>query len=267
MAERGQTVESIFHLVSQDQAANQVAIGNCFGSLRLLGATDWRQFVEALSSVECILRDDPSGVYPHMDFATRDRYRLAVEEAAKVSPTSEEGVARAAVELSRDAVAVTERGARSRHVGHFLIGEGRLQLERHVRTRRGPVLAAIQLVRRFRVTVYAGAVALGTAALTAVLSLGARRLGFDHWALAGLTLVGAIAASQLAIGIVHWAFTLLVRPRSLPRLDFSTGIPADQQTVVAVPILLTDLVEIDHVLESLEVRFLANRDPHLDLAQ
>src|SRR5208283_5960055 len=52
----------------------QVSISNSIGSLRLLGAIDWQEFVETRSFVEQILREDPSGVYPKMDFATRDRY-------------------------------------------------------------------------------------------------------------------------------------------------------------------------------------------------
>jgi cyclic beta-1,2-glucan synthetase len=264
LSERGQSVEGVFHLVSQDQAANQVAIGNSFGSLRLLGATDWRQFVEALSSVENVLRADPAGVYASMDFATRDAYRLAAETIAKRSPISEEAVARAALELSVAALANGEE--RSAHVGYHLIGEGRQRLEERAGLRRGPWLGALHLLYRQRRPLYAGAITLTTAILTVILSLEAARLGFEHWPLAGLTLVGAIAASQLAVSLVHWAFTLGVPPHSLPRLDFSMGIPAAHQTVVAVPTLLTDAAEVERLLESLEVRFLANRDAQLGFA-
>jgi cyclic beta-1,2-glucan synthetase len=264
MAERGQTVEGVFHLVSQDQAANQVAIGNSIGSLRLLGATDWRNFVEALSIVERTLRSDPAGIYTSMDFATRDAYRLAVEAIAKRSPISEEDVARTAIDLASKARG--EGGGRSAHVGYYLIGGARERLERSVDMRLDGVLRIRHFVRRFRVAVYASTILAITAALTIALSFTAVRLGFDHWRLAALTLLGVLAASQLAIGIVHWAVTLLVHPRSLPRLDFSAGIPAEHQSVVAVPSLLTDAAEIDRLIESLEVRFLANRDGRLGFA-
>ena len=46
---------------AQSQAADQVSIGNSIGSLRFLGAIDWRDFVEAMSVVEQTLRDDPAG--------------------------------------------------------------------------------------------------------------------------------------------------------------------------------------------------------------
>ncbi|MDB5297496.1 MAG: glycosyltransferase, partial [Phycisphaerales bacterium] len=83
LAEQGQTIEQVFQQASQNQAAYQVSIGNSIGSLRFLGAAEWRDFVEATSGVEHVLRTDPSGVYPGMDFATRDFYRHAVERLAK----------------------------------------------------------------------------------------------------------------------------------------------------------------------------------------
>ena len=101
LAEQGQTIEQVFQQASQNQAADQVSIGNSIGSLRFLGATEWRDFVEAMSVVEHALRADPAGVYAAMDFATRDHYRHAVEQIAKRSRLSEDEVARQAVDAGR----------------------------------------------------------------------------------------------------------------------------------------------------------------------
>ena len=79
LAEPGLTIEQLVQAGNQNQAADQVSIGNSIGSLRFLGAVDWREFVESLSVVEQVLREDPAGVYAAMDFATRDRYRHVVE--------------------------------------------------------------------------------------------------------------------------------------------------------------------------------------------
>src|SRR5262249_21750741 len=69
----------------QRQALCQVSIGNCVTSLRLLRVLDWRSFVELSSLVEQELGRDPAGVYSRQDFATRDRYRRAVERLARGS--------------------------------------------------------------------------------------------------------------------------------------------------------------------------------------
>ena len=63
LSEEGQTIEQLVQAESQQQAADQVSIGNSIGSLRFLGAMDWREFVETMSVVEQVLREDPAGVY------------------------------------------------------------------------------------------------------------------------------------------------------------------------------------------------------------
>ncbi len=130
VAEQGQTIETIFQQASQSQAADQVSIGNSIGSLRFLAAMEWRDFVEAMSGVEQILRTDPARVYASMDFVTRDEYRHAVEEIARQSPRTEEEVAQQAVELARNQLARGPDGngdaqpgaSRTTHVGYYLGG-------------------------------------------------------------------------------------------------------------------------------------------------
>jgi cyclic beta-1,2-glucan synthetase len=267
LAEQGLTVEQVFQLVSQDQAANQVTVGNSIGSLRFLGATDWRAFVESMSVVDTTLRADPAGVYPTMDFATRDRYRQVVEQISKRSLLSEDEVAHAAIRLASEAPAHAPGGdGREAHVGFFLVDDGRGLLEVAARVRRSPRTLARRLGRRLRFPAYAGAVTVITAVVTAGLAAAAPNGKAGGWQLAALVLMLAVCVSQLAIGIVHWAATMLVRPRILPRLDFSEGIPIERRALVAVPAMLTDREEVDSLLESLEVRFLANRDANLSFA-
>jgi cyclic beta-1,2-glucan synthetase len=68
---------------------------------------------------------------------------------------------------------------------------------------------------------------------------------------------------QCAVDLVNSCVTALFNPNPLPKLDFSKGIPADCTTVVAVPTLLLNEAQVKSLLEDLEVRYLANRDPHL----
>ena len=260
LGERGQTIERVFQLVSQRQAESQVSIGNSICSLRLLGATDWRDFVESMSAVEQTLRTDPAAAYSTMDFATRDRYRLVVESIAKRSPLSEKEVAACAIQLASTG---TER---TTHVGYFLIDEGRGRLERTVRMRSSLGQLLRRLGRRVRFPAYLGALGLLTALLTWRLTTAAPLDGLHISARILALLVVTICASQLAIGIVQFVAMLLVEPSILPRLDFSAGIPKDQRAVVVVPVLLTDTAEVDELIQSMEVRFLANRDPHVAFA-
>jgi cyclic beta-1,2-glucan synthetase len=264
LADRGETVEHVFQLASQSQAADQVSIGNSIGSLRLLDAIDWRDFVEATSGVERVLRSDPSGVYPGMDFATRDRYRHVVEALSRQGGGAEDGVARAAIALARSADGPA--GARTGHVGYYLVDDGRPALERALQLRTPLATALARGAARGRFPIYAGALIAITAAVVAAVAAAGATAGLPTWAVVGWCGLLAIAISQLAVAVVHWAATLLVQPRILPRLDFATGIPDGERTMVAIPTMLTDEGEIDRLVEALEIRFLANRDRNLVFA-
>ena len=144
LAETDVTIEQLVQAETRNQAADQVSISNSIGSLRFLGGTDWREFVETMSLVEHALRHDPAGMYGNMDFATRDRYRHEVERIAKYSPMRESEVAEAAVSLAHDAAATVGVGDPAAHVGYYLIAKGALELERRARMRLPPA----QTVRR-----------------------------------------------------------------------------------------------------------------------
>ncbi len=82
LAESGRTLEDAVRAEHQRQAGLQVSIANAVSALRLCGTLDWGPFVERVSLVEEALRHDPGGTYGRMDFATRDRYRHAIEKLA-----------------------------------------------------------------------------------------------------------------------------------------------------------------------------------------
>ena len=105
LAESGLTIEQAVQVENQQQAADQVSISNSIGSLRFLGAMDWREFFETMSVVDQALREDAGAVYGKMDFATPDRYRDAEEKIAKNSRLSEDEVARQAIHLTREGAA------------------------------------------------------------------------------------------------------------------------------------------------------------------
>ena len=65
-----------------------------------------------------------------MDFATRDRYRHAVEKIAKNSPLSEGEIARRAIQLALDAAIRKGGNHREAHVGFYLIDKGLPEFER-----------------------------------------------------------------------------------------------------------------------------------------
>ena len=268
LADSGLTIAHLVQSETQSQAANQISISNSIGSLRLLVSIDWREFVEALSVVEKVLRMDPSGVYPKMDFATRDCYRHAIEKLARFSHQSEADIARSAVSLARNCALPTCEVADKRrsHVGYYLIDGGLAQLEAKAEARRTAVAACARTCRRLPLVLYLGSIAIISVLGAFTLLLSTHSSELPEGRLIALGLLALLGASVPAVALVNWAVSLTVGSRSLPRMDFSAGISPDSRTLVVVPAMLTSLQSAKDLVEAMEVRFLANRDVCLHFA-
>jgi len=81
-------------------AVDEARVANAVLSLRALAAEDWKAFFERVSLVEQALGADPAGLYAHMEFDTRDRYRKVVEDLARAAGRSEVDVVHAAMVMA-----------------------------------------------------------------------------------------------------------------------------------------------------------------------
>jgi cyclic beta-1,2-glucan synthetase len=280
----------------QRQAANQVSVGNCVTSLRLLSALDWTVFFERTSLVEKVLSTDPAGVYARQDFPTKDRYRREVEVLARGSGRDELEVARLVVTLAGGNARIEDRRWRmeenppgtsetepispsqagrgeneptspraSNHVGYYLIGPGRIRLEQeiHYRPRLNHWLRGLLL--NHAKWFYFGSLALVTALIIAgilVLVGSAATPGL------AVLVVGAtlLPASELAVGLINYLVTLMLPPRVLPKMDFKDGISADCTTFVVMPTMLLGPESGPALASRLEIHYLSNPDPQLRFA-
>ncbi|HLJ89280.1 MAG TPA: glucoamylase family protein [Candidatus Angelobacter sp.] len=261
LSEFGSTIEQLVRSENQQQASDQVSIGNSIASLRFLDATDWRHFVETMSVVERTLSEDPKGAYSKMSFATRDRYRHAVEKIARSSHYTEGDVAAQAVQLAHESW--NKQPDRAGHVGFYLVGAGRGALERSVAVH-GSIVRSLRTVgRRYSVLLYLGGISIGTGIVTSIFVVNASVHGMRDSPLAMMIVLTAITASQLIITLLNWVLTKIAQPDLLPRMDFSRGVPSEFRTLVVVPTMLTTAESVGALVESLEVRFLANRDDNV----
>jgi cyclic beta-1,2-glucan synthetase len=259
---RGVCAEEVLWREHRRQATSQVSVGNCVTSLRLLSNLDWTVFFERISVVEAVLRRDPAAIYARQDFATRDRLRRLVERLGRGSTLDE-------VAVARRALALAERGGPSPrdHVGYYLDGPGRPELEAEVEYRPRLGHCLLRGILRHPGAVYSLSLAtVGLVLLAGVVLYAAVRPG----ASVGLVVLAATAAllpvAELAVGLVHYLLTLVLPPRVLPKLDFKDGIPEDCATFVVMPTLLVSPESGALLAERLEVHYLSNPDPTLRFA-
>ncbi|MDT8421860.1 MAG: glucoamylase family protein [Desulfuromonadales bacterium] len=244
------------------QSKAQISISNAFISLRQLNQLDWRTIFEQVSSVEKILRTDPAGVYPVMDFATRDSYRQMIEKFSRLSGRPEEEIARTAIELAGQAEVAGE-DVRLAHIGTYLIGRSRCDLAGEIGCREPVPCLVRDWLKRHHAWLFLSAVAALTALFVSVL-LGLGLVDGASLEVLWFALLAVIPGSQVAVQIVNFLVTHLLPPSLLPKMDFSeSGIPADCRTLVVVPTLLVNVGMLRKEVEQLEIRYLANREENL----
>ncbi|WP_339703020.1 glucoamylase family protein [Algoriphagus aquimarinus] len=249
---------------NQKQAADQVSVKNCIVTLRFIGSSDWRKFVEVSSIVEQTLRKDITGIYAQLDFATRDRYRHVIESIAAHCPLSETEIAEKTIDLTKRHPLDKDRFSKEQHVGYYLIGKGLVVLRKESQMRSTIKQTLTIFMEKRPVFIYLFSIGI----LTLFIALGMLSIAwiYGDFSASILFLVGVLClagGAHLAISYTNWLATIWVKPRILPRLDFSKGIPIEYRTLVTIPTMLSSKNEIEENVEALEIRFLANREKNL----
>jgi hypothetical protein len=216
---------------------------------------------EALQALDAVLAQDPEGAFGLLDDATRERYREACREMAT-------GSGRTSVEVAREAVALgSARPAadgRARHVGTYLLAEGRPVLEARLGCR-VPILARMaRAARTHAETLY---VFTAVVVLPLVLLLGDRILagyGVEFSRRLGLEVLVALAMLVFLQDRTTEVLALLAGPlRPLLRLDPRRVFTSGTRTMVVTPVLIGGAEQVDSQLRMLEINALGNLDPEV----
>lgn len=265
LSEMGVTTNELILLDNQNQASTQVSISNCINSFRFLSTTNWRDFVEDTSIVEATLRKDIDGVYGKMDFYTRDQYRHAVEKIALCSKSSEQEVAESVVEAAKKSD-VLNADPKQAHVGYYLIGKGFIATAKAANAKISAYEKCGRFTNKHPLLIYLGSICILTFLICWLLIAEAAKEMLSNPIMATVCIVALLTTTRLAISLVNWLSTILIKPTHLPRMDFSKGITVDAKTMVVIPAMITNIASINNLVEGLEVRFLANRDANLYFA-
>ncbi len=251
------------------------AVASAIIGLRTINEQSWKDFFESASLVEQTLRQDPTGVYPNMEFRTRDRYRKAVEQIAYAAQSPENDVAQAALQLAQaqsqaklpehPSADEAARQQRITHIGYYLIAQGRATLEAQLHAKPDGRTAFFRRVSQYATPFYLTVtillsvllVILGWRALPAALSWREQTV---------MLILLIIPAFTITTSLMNWWVTLFLPPTLLPKMDFKDGIPAEFRAVIAIPTLVTNHEEINSLSRQLEMHYLRNPDAGLRFA-
>src|SRR5262247_1695244 len=252
------SVHDLVRAEHQRQAAANVTVRNVITSLRVMSTFNWRDFFEKVSLVDHLFRGESK--FGAMDFATRDRYRHAVEDLARGSGRSELDVARQALALAAN------REPGREDLGYYLISKGRPSLEQAVGYR---VSLRQRITRTYMASAtwsYLGSIGIVTAFLLCLPIMYTNALGVSLAVVVALAVLAAFPASDAATALVNRAVVEMFPPRALPRLELADGVPPELKTLVVVPTLLTGSAQIAEQIARLGIHYLANNDGELRFA-
>jgi cyclic beta-1,2-glucan synthetase len=230
-------------------------------NLRLLATLDWKEFFESTSVLERTLQRDPANIYRHSNFETRNYYRSVIEELAHGSPLDENEIATQVIKLAE--AGATER---EQHIGYYLIAQGREPLEKAIQFRPSPRGRFLRFVRGHATSVYSGSILFLAVLLLAMVVSYVIGLGMPLLQVVGVAFLASLPVSAVAIDFINWLVVTIIPPRTLPKLSFEFGIPAECRTMVVVPALLATERDISFLIHQIENHFVANSDPNLFFA-
>ena len=222
-------------------------------TLSLVSSLDQDEYLARITPFEGVLAHDPALLYERLHPETKDMYRLAADDLAKLAGMSPEQLLKVALRLAqnhlKDDPAASPVEA---HVGFYLIDDGRPALFKAAGVD-APVRTAprsFSFSRHMVLEVSASLLlTLLACVLMKVLSLP------PFWLIASICSV-AILCWNCVTRSVELLFPMFVEDRKLPRMDYRAGIPPECAAAVCIPTLLFGLDHLKGVVRLLEEHYL-----------
>ncbi len=230
-----------------DIAVRKVSIGNSITSMKKIQRINFLEIFEKINGVEEILRQDPSHIYEKMEDKTKEYYRNKIKEIAKKTKISEIYIARKALELAQN----SDKDKKSFHIGYYLIDKGMNELYDVLQYKNSRQMESKDKTRAYL---------LGIGAFSILLSLGISSL-IEFNILSFVLFL--IPASEVAIQLIQYILSKVVKPKPIPKLDFSHGIDAEHRTMVVIPTILKSKEKVEELMKKLEVFYLANQSNNI----
>jgi cyclic beta-1,2-glucan synthetase len=245
-------------------------VGTCIHSLRETSHLPWKTLLEPLILFDSVLREDPAGAYPKMDYESRELYRNKLAKIAQHSDYTEAEVAATVLRLAKRAAqegySDPRVALRRSHVGFYLVDRGAELLHEQVGFRPSFAQRITSFLRNHPDEFYLPGIQVLTFGIMSAIVLLLTNTFTSPVLILFSMLLLFLPSSQSAVQLMNYLTTSLLKAEILPKLDFSEGITSDCLTLVAVPSLLLNKEQVCRLVDNLEVRFLGNHHRNIHFA-
>lgn len=253
----GTTVSEVIKKEHFDIAIQKVLIGNSITSIKEIQRINFLEIFEKINGVEEILKKDPVQVYDKMDYKTKEYYRGKIKEISKKTKISEIYIARKILELAEESFE-KEGESKKSHIGYYLIDRGINKLYNKLE-----YIAKGEETPQSRTKTYILVVSVLSIVISIFLSY-MLNLEIRNTGMAVLSFIlFLIPSSEIIIQISQYVLSKIVKPKLIPKLDFSNGIDKENSSMVVIPTILKNREKVQEMMENLERYYLANKSENL----
>ena len=216
----GTTVSEVIQKEHFDIAVQKVLIGNSITSIKNIQRINFLEIFEKINGVEEILKQDPAGVYSKMDYKTKEYYRGKIKEISKKTKISEIYIARKMLELAQENINQEEKTQnkinKKSHIGYYLIDKGINELYNKLEYTSKKEKTPKNKAKIYILTVTTLSVLLSIL-LSNILNLTIKNTGIAILSF----IIFLIPASEIIIQIIQYILSKTVKPKLIPKMDFS----------------------------------------------
>ena len=254
----GLTITEVIQKEHFDIALKKVSMGNSISSINTIIRVNFLEIFEQINGVEEILKNDPANVYDKMDYKTKAYYRNEIEKISKKTKISELYIAKKCVELAKRNTEITSSNAKETHIGYYLISKGRNELISILQNKK-----IRSLKPKLKVLIYVLGVIFFSVLISALCGIYVykRTLNFLISALIFITTI--IPSQTIIVQLIQYVLSKTMKPKILPKLDYSSGVPAQSTTMVIIPTIVKNKEKVHELFSKLEVYYIANKSENL----
>ena len=273
----GTTVSEVIKKEHFDIAVQKVLMGNSITSMKKIQRINFLEIFEKINGVEELLKKDPAHIYSKMDYKTKEYYRAKIKEISKKTKISELYIARKILELAetnninnientlKNDLENTEENNikvnKESHIGYYLIDKGINQLYQKLE-----YTAKREETPEIKTKIYLLVISAITITISAIISY-LLNLQIKKSYLTIITFIlFLIPASEITIQITQYILSKIVKPKLIPKMDFSKGIDKENTSMVVIPTILKSKEKVKEMMKNLEVYYLANKSENLYFA-
>ena len=248
----GSTVSDIIKKEHFDIAVRKVSIGNSITSIKKIQRINFLEIFEKVNGVEELLKKDPSLVYEKMDNKTKEYYRNKIKEISKKTKISEIYIARKLLELANG------NEKKKSHIGYYLIDEGIEELYKVLKYKKRN---SIKLKERVKIHI---SLILIFSVIISYFMAKALNSNINNLTILIIScILFFIPAFELINQIFSYVLSKIVKPKLIPKMDFSKGINKENSTMVVIPTIVNSKGKVRDLIEKLEVFYLANKSDNI----